>query len=87
MHTFARLRDPERGSASLECAHNRELEADLEDTQLFIVLSEDAHRKFNVDYDNAGEVLIYSPHFMKEYSCAWVGQTIDFDFFDEVGIV
>lgn len=79
MATFAMLREPEDGECMVECIYNRELEAEVPADMRFFVLSEEVHNKFGIDYDN-GEMLIYSPEFMKDLSCAWVAQTIDFDF-------
>lgn len=81
MTTFAKLRDAERGEASVDCAHNREIEASVDPDLTYIVMPEDVNKRYGIDYDNDGEMLIYSPDFMTEYSCLWVAQTIDFDFF------
>ena len=87
MPSLARLSNAELGEASLECAHNREIETFIGDPKMpFLVLSEDAHQKLGVDYDN-GEVLIYSPHFKPEVegynldnAVPWIAQSIDLEF-------
>lgn len=74
------MRDPMEGSPELECIYNREITSYIgKDDQRFIVMSEELHEKYDVDYD-AGEVLLYAPDFRPDMSCMWVGQTIDFDF-------
>lgn len=80
MTVFAVMRDPMLGSPELECVYNRELTTSIgRDDQRFIVMSEELHEKYGVDYD-AGEVLLYAPDFRPDIECMWVGQTIDFDF-------
>ena len=79
MTTFAKLREPEIGEAFAECVYNRDLEAEVDPTIRFMVMSEEVHDKFKVDFDD-GEMLIYSPDFRKDLSCMWIVQTIDFDF-------
>ncbi len=74
----ARLDDPDE-VIGVECVFNRELIADVDNTHLFFVLSEEVRKKFDIDYD-LGEMLIYSPYFEPDLSCMWVAQTIDFDF-------
>ena len=81
MTTFAKLREPEIGDAFVECIYNRQMEKAVDPKLTFFVLSEEAHEKFGIEYDN-GEMLIYSPKFESDLSCAWVAQTIDFDFFE-----
>lgn len=81
MTTFAKLREPEWGTAVGECVYNRDLEADIDPTLTYIVLGEHVRKQFDIDYD-LGEMLIYNPEFEKDLSCMWVVQTIDFDFFD-----
>jgi hypothetical protein len=79
MTTFAKLRAPETGLASVECIHNRDLERLVDPDLTYFVLSEEIREKFGIDYDD-GEMLIYSPEFEPDMSCMWVAQTIDFDF-------
>jgi hypothetical protein len=79
MTTFAKVREPEMGNVMAECIANRDLEVELDPTLRYIVMSEEVHDKFKVDYDS-GEMLIYSPYFRKDLSCMWVVLTIDFDF-------
>lgn len=81
MTTFARLREPEAGIALVECSANRQMEKAVDPELLYFVLSEEVHEKLDVDYGD-GEMLIYSPKFETELSCAWVAQTSDFDFFE-----
>ncbi len=77
----ARL-DPDE-SIEVECIFNRELTSNVDSDQLFIVLSEDVRKKYDIDYD-LGEMLIYSPYFEPELSCMWVAQTTDFDFVEAI---
>lgn len=77
----ARL-DPDE-AIEVECIFNRELTSNIDSDQLFIVLSEDVRKKYDIDYD-LGEMLIYSPYFEPELSCMWVAQTIDFDFVEAI---
>ena len=86
MPTFARLNSAEMGEASLECAHNRELEVSIGDPDiLFFVLGGDTAKKYGVEED-LGEVLLYSPKFVPktetglDKATIWVGQSIDFDY-------
>jgi len=81
MPTMARPRDLRDGLAIVDCVHNTELSVPVKEDQLFFVMSEDVHKKFGVDYDE-GEMLIYSPKFEPQFSCMWIAQTIDFDFFE-----
>lgn len=85
MAIFARLRDSEDGEATVECIYNREIEAPVDDSLLFIVMGEEVNKKFDIDYDS-GEMLIYNPDFEPDYSCLWVAQTIDFEFVEIEGI-
>lgn len=82
MTTFARLRDPQEGLAAVECIHNRDLERWIDPSLTYLVMPEDVHEKYDIFYEH-GEVLIYSPHFERELGCLWVGQSIDFDYFDD----
>lgn len=81
MTTFARPRLDEDEIPLVECIHNRELMVPVKDDQLFFVMSEEVHEKFDIDYD-LGEMLIYSPRFEEDLGCMWVAQTIDFDFLE-----
>jgi hypothetical protein len=79
MTLFARARLEPDEAISVDCIYNRELTAEVNTNNLFIVLSEDVREKYGIDYD-LGEMLIYSPEFEPELGCMWVAQTIDFDF-------
>jgi hypothetical protein len=85
MASFAKLREPEKGNAYVECVHNRDIEHEASGDFLFFVMSDEVNKKFGIDYDNDGEMLIYHPDFghpdMGDDRCLWVAQTIDFDFF------
>ncbi len=81
MTTFARARLDGPYLPMVECIHNRELMVPVKDRQLFFVMSEEIHEKFEVRSDLC-EVLIDSPTFEEHYSCMWVGLSIDFNFID-----
>jgi hypothetical protein len=81
MATFAKLRAPEEGLASVECIYNRDLEELVDGNLLFHVLSDEVCEKHDID-TQLGEILIYNPSFRSDMSCSWVAQSIDFDFFE-----
>lgn len=76
MTTFARP----KSTAVLECIHNRDLESQA-GTDLLFIRTADAEWKFDVD-NRVGEVMLYSPKFEPDLSCAWVGYEHDFEFFE-----
>lgn len=65
-------------STTVECVHNRELTAEIDDNQIFFYLSNAAHDKYGVD-QVYGEILLYSPNFKKEIGSPWVGLASDFE--------
>lgn len=86
MPTLARLNNPSHGAASVELAHNREIDAWIDNADIaFFVLSGEVAKKYGVEED-LGEVLIYSPRFQPnvetgiDHPTVWVGQSIDFDY-------
>jgi hypothetical protein len=89
MVTFAVVREPDQGNPTCECAHNRDIELEVDPSLTYFVMSDDVNEKYGIDYDD-GEMLIYSPDFGHpdhgDDRCLWVAQTIDFDFhgLDEV---
>jgi len=85
MTTFARARFEDDSLPIVECIYNRDLMVPVKTDQLFFVMSEEIHDKYEVDY-NLGEMLIYSPKFEEDYGCMWVAQTIDFEFFELEGV-
>jgi hypothetical protein len=84
MTTFARARIDD-SLPIVECIYNRELMVPVKTDQLFFVMSEEVHEKFDVRSD-LGEVLIYSPVFEEDYGCMWVGLSIDFEFLQLEGV-
>lgn len=78
---FARMRPQDDDMAMLECIFNRDLERMADPELLYIVLSDEVSKKYDVDTE-LGELLVYSPFFEPELGCMWVAQSIDFDFVD-----
>ena len=80
---FAIMREPEKGNAWCECAHNRDIEYEVDPNLRYFVMSQEVNDKYGIEYDS-GEMLIYHPDFGHpnhgEDRCLWVAQTIDFDF-------
>lgn len=86
MPTLARLNNPSHGAASLEMAHNRDIDTWVDSADIaFFVLSGEVAKKYGVEED-LGEVLLYSPRFVPNTEAnldrptTWVGQSIDFDY-------